>query len=285
MLDLYCLLLKRLVEQAQEVAGAKRDLEEGVVKLEALNQELKRTRKELKWLVHVESELWIALSHEVGNSLTSIIGTLHILIHDPPQESRGQKEFLELARQNSARIERLISNLIDLGAIEAGTGEAYPSPVDLLQLIIFSMQRVRGFSQEKGIDLKSIMPRERPLVFPVDEYGLKRVMINLLDNAIKFTPEGGTIRVEVVDRQDEVLVTVADNGVGIPPKHLEKIFEKFYRFTHRWMNQTAGLGIGLHVCKVLVEKQGGTIWVESELGKGSVFSFTIRKHRVGSPTS
>jgi len=152
--------------------------------------------------------------------------------------------------------------------------------IDVFELIDKSVSAHRSHAREKNIDIEMDVQKGIPAVW-ADEDTVMQILANLLNNAIKYTPEGGKIQVSTADSlpdprlSGEVEVRVKDTGIGIPPEHLEKVFEKFYRIDRPLTVEATGTGLGLYFCKYIVEKHSGRIWAESNEGKGSTFAFTL----------
>jgi len=273
----------RVKERAEELEranrdllGANLDLVKQVADLQGRREELERSVEELKGLDQRKSEILATVSHELRTPLTSIKGALGILAGEVSLEGEVPREFLAIARLNTDRLIRLISNLLDLVRIESGRLGLELAPIELGSVIRLSWEGLQGFSHEKGIEVELELP-ERVSQALADEDRLKEVLINLLDNAIKFTPRGGRVRVELREREEDLLVAVTDTGGGIPLEEQAKVFDKFYQGKPADPRTPGGLGLGLSIAKAIVEEHGGRIWVESEEGKGSRFSFTVPK--------
>lgn len=168
----------------------------------------------------------------------------------------------------------MINDLLDVGKIEAGQMVLERSPIDLSTVAHAAVDQVRALARAKRIRLIEDLPSDLGTV-AADEEKVRRVLVNLLGNAIKFTPEKGEVAVEARRQGEAILVLVRDTGEGIPEEHRERIFEKFGQVETRQSGRTMSTGLGLTFCKMVVEAHGGRIWVESELQKGSTLSFVI----------
>jgi two-component system sensor histidine kinase/response regulator len=184
-----------------------------------------------------------------------------------------QSRSLERVKHNIDRLTRMINELLDLSKIEAGRMELNLVPVSLLELAEEIAESYQAAAREKSITLRMNPHAPLPMV-KGDADKLSRILINLIHNAIKFTPHGGEIRIEAQVRGDAVELCVADSGSGIPPQELDRIFDKFY-WSESAPVEARGAGLGLAIAKNLVELHGGTIRVESSPGEGSRFSFTV----------
>jgi len=229
--------------------------------------------REARSAVQARDDMLSVVSHDLGNPLSAIrIGTSLLLRGIPPEErERGGWFHLESIRQSAEQMERLINDLLEVKRLEAGKVklERRPTPVEPL------LSSVRStFSQlaaQKGLEL---VCRVSELVPPVyaDRQRIAQVLSNLVGNALKFTPTGGRIVVDAVSGTTEVVFRVTDTGTGIAPEHLPHVFERFWQ-SRREGKQ--GLGLGLAICKGIVEAHGGRIWVESNAGAGTIVGFTV----------
>ena len=207
------------------------------------------------------------VSHELKNPLTSIRGFAQQM------RRRGEysAEALDVILVQADRLDRLIDDLLDVSRLEAGRLRLRPRDVDLNVLVGQAVEQARALTRLHALTVVS----NGPVVGRWDADRLEQVMQNLLSNAIKYSPDGGEVLVEVGRREDEARVTVSDEGIGIEPDQLERVFERFYRAEDERAHGAQGMGIGLYVTRALVEAHGGRIWAESEAGRGSTFGFTL----------
>jgi len=168
---------------------------------------------------------------------------------------------------------QMVNELLDLSRIESGAAVVHLDDVDLGRLATASTERLRLFADRQGVPLRVDVPEPVPAVRG-DEARLGQVLVNLLHNAVKFSPNGGEVVVRVRVDGDEVVTSVEDHGLGIPRAALARIFERFYK-VDRARVRGGGTGLGLAIARHVVEQHGGRIWVESEEGRGSVFSFAL----------
>lgn len=212
------------------------------------------------------------ISHELRTPLSAIKGTMEALEDGvlPADVSTFQQ-----VQHEAARLERLVDDLQELSRVEAGAYSLKPVSFDLGDLIEQVVQRTSPSYLSKNLDLIVSKPEDGIQVF-ADEDRTFQVLMNLLANARHYTPPGGKVEVTFERQEDMAAIRVRDTGIGIPAKHLEHIFTRFYRVDRSRSRAFGGSGIGLTIAKHLVEAQGGEIWVQSEgEGKGSVFSFTL----------
>jgi two-component system phosphate regulon sensor histidine kinase PhoR len=229
---------------------------------------------ELRRLERVRQDFVANVSHEFKTPLTAIQGFAETLLAGALDDPKNNRRFLEIIRDHAARLARLTDDLLKLARIEAGKLEIEFSPVNIIQLIERCAETTLLKASQKQIALEIDLPPGLPAVRG-DASLLRDVLQNLLDNAIQYTPPGGRIRVNAAAGAREAVITVADTGIGIPLADQERIFERFYRVDAARSREAGGTGLGLSIAKHIVEAHGGRIWVESEVGVGSKFSFSI----------
>lgn len=226
----------------------------------------------LKELDRMKSEFVSTVSHDLRSPLTSIRGFVELLPVAGPLTEK-QQEFVERIKSSIIAITELIDDLLDIGKIEAGVNLEM-EPCQLEEIIAKSVEHLRGEATAKGQQLILQLP---PRLSPVlgNALRLGQAVSNLVGNAIKYTPPGGTITVSAEDIGDQVCVRVQDTGIGIPPADLPHIFEKFYRVHNEATQDIQGTGLGLSIVKSIIEKHNGRVWAESEVGVGSTFTFIL----------
>jgi signal transduction histidine kinase len=188
--------------------------------------------------------------------------------------SEKQRSFLGIINRSVDRMDALVQDLLDISRIETGRIKLELRPVCLAAIVDEVVRLLRHEFEARQQILSLDAPPDLPPV-RADRARLAQVLTNLLGNAYKYTPPGGSIRLRAEVQNGTVLCSVADTGIGISPQDQEKLFEKFFRAEDEFVRQVEGTGLGLSIAKSIIELQGGEIWVESELGKGSVFSFTV----------
>ena len=216
------------------------------------------------------------VSHELRAPLTSIQGFIDNMLDGLSGELKGkQREYLVRMQDNTERLTRMITNLLDLSRIESGNQHVEVMPWRLLELIEEVMGQFEPVARCKSVTLDVVCKDSTPRIL-ADHDKFIQILTNLVDNAIKFTPSGGKVTVSLNRLDDNnVVITVADTGVGIPADALKNLFEPFYQASQRSGVQTKGLGLGLAIVKSLVEIHGGTISVTSEIGHGSEFRIVL----------
>jgi NtrC-family two-component system sensor histidine kinase KinB len=226
----------------------------------------------LKKLDKLKSEFLMIASHELKTPLTSMSMSISLLKETAETKlNTEEKELLQIAVDDTQRLKALINDLLDISKIEAGKIDLSFENVSVENLISKTLHSFVTIAQEKNITIENKL--EPDLQVRGDFSKLTWIMTNLLSNALRFTPKGGTINITAIKTGTYIQISVADNGIGIPYEYQNKIFDKFFQVASNL--NTGGTGLGLSICKEIVRAHGGTIWVESEPGKGSTFYFTL----------
>ncbi|MFQ5575877.1 MAG: sensor histidine kinase, partial [Anaerolineae bacterium] len=210
------------------------------------------------------------VSHELRTPLFSIQGFVRLMLDDEAPDPGAQREFLTIIERQANQLAELVTNLLDLNKISAGTLTIEKQLVQPLDIINQTVLKLQGFAHREKVHLTSALPASLPPVMG-DGQRLEQVLTNLVGNAIKFTPQEGQVSVSAALNGQHITVSVTDTGIGIAPKDLERIFTKFYQVEDHQTRSVQGSGLGLHISKQLIEDHGGKIWAESQLGKGSTF--------------
>jgi two-component system, OmpR family, phosphate regulon sensor histidine kinase PhoR len=229
---------------------------------------------ELRRLERVRQDFVANVSHEFKTPLTAIQGFAETLLAGAMEDSHSNRRFLEIIRDHAVRLARLTNDLLKLARIEAGKLEVEFFPVQLMEVIERSAETTLLKASRKQIALEVDVAPDLPMVRG-DASLLRDVLQNLIDNAIQYTSERGRIQVSACVVAREVVVCVADTGIGIPLVDQERIFERFYRVDAARSREAGGTGLGLSIAKHIVEAHGGRLWVESEVGHGSKFFFSV----------
>lgn len=216
-------------------------------------------------------EALAVVSHDLKNPVTTIKLVAHLLQQFEGIEKKKLNKLIEAILRSVDKMQLLITDLLDFDKIRSGTFSVQKHPVSLNLLAVPVIDGFRLLAEEKRQTLELDLPDNLPDM-SADAHRIDQAMSNLLGNAIKFTPEGGMIRVSGRRHNDEIVVTVTDTGPGISPEYLPKVFDWFWQAP---TSKHAGSGLGLSIAKGIVEAHGGRIWVESQLGKGSSFSFAL----------
>jgi two-component system phosphate regulon sensor histidine kinase PhoR len=229
---------------------------------------------ELRRLERVRRDFVANVSHEFKTPLTAIRGFAETLLGGALEDVEHRARFVEIICEHAARLTRLTDDLLKLSTIEAGGLALEPRRVDAAELLNSCVESSR-FSAEKKNQTLVVQCTGSPIHVRGDAARLRDVLQNLVDNAIQYTPEGGRIIVSAEANSGEIVFTVADNGIGIPHADQERIFERFYRVDEARSREVGGTGLGLAIAKHIVEAHGGRIWVESKVGEGSRFHFSV----------
>ena len=248
-----------------------------------LSEQAKRL-KHLEALNQSKSEFVAAVSHELRTPL-AIIKQLVLLMYDGTAGpiNDKQREILVKSRHNIDRLKNMIDNLLDISVMERNALNLRYSLVNLNHMIRDSRNFFKHKAQEKNILLAYNLPREDISVF-VDAERILQVITNLLNNAIKFTPNNKSITIEIKLIGANIRIGVIDTGIGMEKSDIPKVFEKFAQVTSN-VESSKGIGMGLSIVKELVEKHGGQVWAESTLGKGTKFYFTLPRYYTAHLTS
>jgi signal transduction histidine kinase len=239
-----------------------------------MNDELDRLYRELETTSAHKSEFLASMSHELRTPLNAIIGFSQVLRERMFGELNAkQEEYLDDILSSASHLLALINDVLDLSKVEAGQVELEKVPFSLKESLERGVVMVRERATTGGVRIVLVADPELGLVNG-DERRIRQVIFNLLSNAVKFTPAGGAVDVSAAQMNGEVRVAVADTGPGLATEDHERIFEEFQQ-TELGVEQREGTGLGLALSKRLVELHGGRIWVESEVGSGSTFVFTL----------
>lgn len=229
---------------------------------------------ELRHLERVRQEFITNVSHELRTPLTAIRGYVETLMEGAVEEPGRARSFLEVVARHGERMSRLIDDLLDLSNIEGGQVHLERKPVPLAEVAEQVCTLHQEAASNKGISLSLEMPVDLPAVL-ADRDRLQQILINLIDNALKFTSAGQVRLLAHKASASHVQVTIADSGIGIPSTDLARITERFYRVDQARSRELGGIGLGLSIVKHLVHAHGGELHIESELGRGTRVSFTL----------
>jgi signal transduction histidine kinase/GTP-sensing pleiotropic transcriptional regulator CodY len=244
--------------------------------LSDINAALEASHQRLQELDRAKSDFLLNVSHELRTPLTAIQGSIDNMldgITGPPSEP--QRRYLMRVKANADRLMRLINDLLDLARIEEGRIQVAPTFFSLSGLAGELLDTLRPVASEKNLTLQLANGAD-PWIVHADRDKVGQVLMNLLGNAIKFTPSGGIVNVELAEAEESFArVQISDTGDGIPSEELPHIFDKFYQVQLGMQAKVKGTGLGLSIAKSLVELQGGSIWARSQVGHGSTFAFTL----------
>jgi signal transduction histidine kinase len=263
------------VENARLFEQAFRAQQESEAKVQDRTRQLSLALTDVQEISRNKSEFISAVSHELRTPLTSIKGYAALLIAgqigDIPDKV---KERLEKINKHSDNLVKLINDLLDISKIESGKIEMKLTPHQIPPMVENVHDLLTPQIKEKNINFINSVPADCPAL-PTDMNQIERVFINLINNAIKFTPIAGTIKVNGVVDQDKVTFSVSDSGIGIKKEDIPRLFNEFYRIENEINQNVKGTGLGLALCKKIIEAHKGRIWIESEIEKGATFFFTL----------
>jgi Na+/proline symporter/signal transduction histidine kinase len=264
-----------ILDEASQVRAYSRQLEQKSHELERATAELRAANERLQELDRLKDDFMSSVTHELRTPLTSIRAFSEILFDNPEMDAEERQNFLSIITRETERLTRLVNQVLDMAKIESGRTEWQNEALDLREVIDSSIASVSQVYREKDVALVSEMPDKVPTLM-ADRDRLIQVMLNLLSNAVKFVSSGsGRVAVRLTQSREGLRVDVEDNGPGIRPEDQQLIFEKFRQGGDTMTDKPQGTGLGLPISKQIIEHFGGRLWVESEPGKGAVFSFTL----------
>jgi sigma-B regulation protein RsbU (phosphoserine phosphatase) len=238
--------------------------------------------EELKRLDEMKDSFLSSVTHELRTPLTSIRSFAEILVEYPDESRETRKGFYLIIKRESERLSRLIDDVLDLSKIRAGKIEWRLKKLHSVSVIQKAIDAVSCLMLKKDLRLVTEIEEGLP-AFRADEDRIIQVLTNLVGNAIKFTPQGGEIRISAKllegkrseDRRDLIRISVSDTGIGISKEDLSRVFDDYSQCRNTLSEMPKGTGLGLPICKEIVSRHCGNIWVESEKGKGSTFHITL----------
>jgi two-component system phosphate regulon sensor histidine kinase PhoR len=232
----------------------------------------------LKELERVRQDFVANVSHQLRTPLTTIKGYAETLLEGALKEEVAYS-FVHIIQRNADRLTKIVEDLLMLSKIDSKEAQLKKEAIRIEEVIHDVLDDVKESAERKKIDIfqSEISP---PLSVKADRSSLEQVLINLFDNAIKYSHEGGRIIISVIEKeQNEIQFSIRDNGIGIPKEDLPRIFERFYRVDKGRAQELGGTGLGLSIVKHIVQAHGGRVWVESRWGEGSTFYFTLPAYR------
>jgi len=242
--------------------------------LEISESRLRESEASLKELNVTKDKFFSIVSHDLKNPFNAIIGFSNVLVEQVEEKNyEGTREYAGIIQHSAELAMNLLTNLLEWSRSQTGRMEFSPGPVEMVELINDVAELLGGLAQQKSVEIVMQLPLKSPVI--ADKAMISTILRNLVSNAIKFTSPGGRIVILASQKQDGLEVTVSDNGVGMKKETIEKLFLLEESHSTPGTQNEQGTGLGLILCKEFVEKHGGRIWAESELGKGSTFYFTI----------
>jgi two-component system phosphate regulon sensor histidine kinase PhoR len=229
----------------------------------------------LERLELIRQEFLLNVSHELRTPLTSIVALAETLEAGALDDPENNRRFLSIIQKNAARMHRLIDDILELSAIEAGNVKLQPEPVRLRPLVDDVISSLSTTATSRNINVCNLVAAEAEIF--ADPHRLMQMLTNLIDNAIKFNREGGSVSIKF-SRSDSDRISVEDTGEGIPAHHLERLFERFYRVDRARSRELGGTGLGLAIVKHLAKTHGGEVSVESRFGEGTTFTIELSRY-------
>ena len=268
-----------ILDEASQVIAYSRQLEQKSRELEAATAGLRAANERLTELDRMKDDFISTVTHELRTPLTSIRAFSEILHDNPDMAPAKRDEFVLIIVKESERLTRMINQVLDLAKLESGSAEWHSAELDLKAVIEDAVSTTSQLLRDSGATLTLDLPGAVPPV-PADRDRLMQVMLNLISNAAKFCDrQAGRIGIALRVLPDALRVDVADNGIGIHPDDHEIIFEKFRQVGDTLTGKPQGTGLGLPISRRIVQHFGGTLWVDSRLGRGATFSFTLPLQR------
>ncbi|MBI5202314.1 MAG: HAMP domain-containing histidine kinase [Elusimicrobia bacterium] len=271
--------VRRLAEGTKRVGEGKLETRieaQGDDELGELARDFNAMAGKLAELDELKDSFLAQITHDLRNPLTALVAYVNLLDMGVQGElNEKQKKSVKVIQESSMYLNELIGDILDLTKLEAGKMELAPKPVGAGAAARSVLELVSARAAEYGVTLECAVPEGATVT--ADPEGLKRVLINLVSNALKFTPKGGKVTVSLSSQDGHDRLSVTDTGIGIPADKVGTLFQKFVQVaeTKNKVRETQGTGLGLVICKQIVEAHGGTIGVESEYKKGSTFWFTL----------
>jgi len=263
-------IIRDISERRQMEDQLRAAQEKYIRELELRNRESEQANK-------LKTEFLSNMSHELRSPLHTVIGFAELLAEETEGPlNEKQKRFLTHIQNDSRHLLDIINDLLDLSKIEAGRLELRQEAFDIVPVVEDALSSVRPRATAKAVEIRTDISVSVAVV--ADRLRFKQILHNLLSNAVKFTPDGGKVRLEAAPRDRFAEISVSDTGIGIPEDQHRAVFDKFYQVRSA-TKDGGGTGLGLAITKGLVEQHGGTIWLKSELGNGSCFTFTIPLER------
>jgi Na+/proline symporter/signal transduction histidine kinase len=267
--------VREILDEASQIVVYSHKLEQKSRELEAATTELRAANARLTELDRLKDDFVSTVTHELRTPLTSIRAFTEILLDEPEVDAEQRTKFLGIIAKEAERLTRLINQVLDLAKIESGKADWAETRVDMKEVISDTLTAMDQLFKEKNIEVEARLP-EKVSAVSVDLDRMIQVMLNLLSNAVKFCDGArGRIEIALSERDGRLRVEVCDNGCGISPADHEAIFTKFHQVGDTLTDKPQGSGLGLHISRQIVEHFGGRMWVESSLGRGARFSFTL----------
>lgn len=269
-------LLNEARDRREELEQAMEDLAHANRQIALSNERLATLRRVAEDAEMTKAAFVAKVSHEFRTPLNMIIGLVSLMVESPSMYAEELPpdlwEDLKIVHRNCEHIASLVNDVLDLTQVEAGRFTLHRERIDLAEIVDGALLVVHPLLEKKGLDLEVDIPDDLPRVY-CDGVRIRQVILNLVSNAARFTDEGG-IAIGVERQDGQVRVSVTDTGPGIPPEDVKRVFEPFCQGSRLWRDR-GGSGLGLSISKQFVQRHGGHIWLDSELGVGTTFSFDL----------
>lgn len=271
-------LTKSLKESIGETSSDD-PLQEMEAQVEGWVKDKSREIEDLKKMETFRKEFLANLSHELKTPIFNIQGYVHTLLDGAMDEPEVLKHFLERTSKSIDRLNSLVEDLDEISKIERGELYMMKEPFNITQLVKEVFESMELKAKQKNISLSIKKGYDRPFIVDADKEKIRQVITNLVDNSIKYGNEGGETYASFYDMDENILVEISDNGIGIAEEHLSRLFERFYRIDKHRSREQGGTGLGLAIVKHIIEAHRQTINVRSTVGVGTTFAFTLEKAR------
>lgn len=259
-----------------ELTRANEQLQMKAETFEHTVKELSEANDKLQELDKAKASFYSMISHELRHPITVTKGYLELVTESNSPLDADTRGYLQVAEQNMKNLAEMVDDLLDLSRIEAGFYRVDRQPLHVAGLINQARLAYSGVAASKGVTLSINDTKDLPLVF-ADPLRIAQVLSNLIENAIKFTPQDGSVILSGREDGNQVELIVSDTGIGIPSEEVDKIFDRFYQIRAADHADHEGSGLGLAICREIIRLHGGRIWAESDLGQGSKFHVTLAK--------
>lgn len=262
-------------EQIDDLKRLNSQLDHGAKLLIRRDLELSRANEKLQQLDRMKSEFVALVTHQLRTPLSGIKWSLSMLLNgEMGQLTPEQRTYLLKTYESNERMITLINDLLQADRLESGTMRFSFQPTSLVDLIDNILIEVNPLAEHRKLHL-GYGAREEVPPLSIDPQNMRVVVQNILENAIKYTPSGGSVTIDVKKKEKSVEVSVKDTGIGIPPEHQKEIFQRFFRAPNAVLTETVGSGLGLYIAKNIIDHHQGTIGFTSEVGKGTILTITL----------